>query len=122
MKLSTIDQAADALKRGELIIVMDDENRENEGDFIGSAEDITSEKEIETLKEDFAATLTHDLKVPIVAASNMIDLFLAKKFGEISDKQEFALNSMKSSNNELLNLVQILLETYKIKEKGAVAP
>ena len=25
---------------------------------------------------------------------------------------------MKSSNNELLDLVQILLETYKIKEKG----
>ncbi len=44
MKLSTIDQAVDALKRGELIIVMDDENRENEGDFIGSAEDITAEK------------------------------------------------------------------------------
>lgn len=80
--------------------------------------DITTEKEIETLKEDFVATLTHDLKVPIVAAANMIDLFLAHKFGDISTKQEFALNSMKSSNKELLDLVQILLETYKIKEKG----
>lgn len=80
--------------------------------------DITTEKEIENLKEDFVATLTHDLKVPIVAAANMIDLFLANKFGDISNKQEFALNSMKSSNKELLDLVQILLETYKIKEKG----
>ena len=80
--------------------------------------DITTEKEIETLKEDFVATLTHDLKVPIVAAANMIDLFLAHKFGDISTKQEFALNSMKASNKELLDLVQILLETYKIKEKG----
>lgn len=80
--------------------------------------DITTEKEIETLKEDFVATLTHDLKVPIVAAANMIDLFLAHKFGDISTKQEFALNSMKDSNKELLDLVQILLETYKIKEKG----
>lgn len=80
--------------------------------------DITTEKEIETLKEDFVATLTHDLKVPIIAAANMIDLFLAEKFGSISDKQEFALNSMKDSNKELLDLVQILLETYKIHEKG----
>ena len=64
------------------------------------------------------ATLTHDLKVPIVAAANMIDLFLAHKFGDISDKQEFALNSMRASNKELLDLVQILLETYKIHEKG----
>ena len=80
--------------------------------------DVTSEREIETLKTDFVATLTHDLKVPIVAAANMIDLFLAKKFGEISDKQEYALSNMKMSNQELLNLVQILLETYKISDKG----
>lgn len=44
MKLSTIDEALEAIQRGELIIVMDDENRENEGDFIGAAEDITAEK------------------------------------------------------------------------------
>jgi len=80
--------------------------------------DITTQKEIETLKEDFAATLTHDLKVPIVAAANIIDLFLAEKFGQISDKQKFALKNMKDSNKGLLDLVQILLETYKLKEKG----
>ncbi len=80
--------------------------------------DITTEKEIETLKEDFVATLTHDLKVPIVAAANIIDLFLAEKFGEISEKQKFALNSMKTSNQSLLELVQILLETYKLREQG----
>lgn len=86
--------------------------------FVLIIKDITTEKEIETLKEDFVATLTHDLKVPIVAASNMIDLFLANKFGEISDKQKFALDSMKTSNKSLLELVQILLETYKLKEQG----
>ena len=80
--------------------------------------DITTEKEIETLKEDFVATLTHDLKVPIVAASNMIDLFLANKFGNISEKQKFALDNMKASNKSLLDLVQILLETYKLKDQG----
>ncbi len=80
--------------------------------------DVTVEKEIETLKVDFAATLTHDLKVPIIAAANMIDLFLKEKFGPISDKQEFALKNMKTSNDELLELVQVLLETYKIDDKG----
>ncbi len=80
--------------------------------------DITVEKEIETLKTDFAATLTHDLKVPIIAAANMIDLFLNEKFGKVSEKQEFALKNMQASNNELLDLVQILLETYKIGDKG----
>ena len=82
--------------------------------------DVTVEREIETLKTDFAATLTHDLKVPIIAAANMIDLLLNEKFGEISEKQEFALKNMKSSNNELLELVQVLLETYKIDDKGGI--
>ena len=82
--------------------------------------DVTVEREIETLKTDFAATLTHDLKVPIIAAANMIDLFLNEKFGQISEKQKFALKNMKSSNNELLELVQVLLETYKIDEKGGI--
>ncbi len=82
--------------------------------------DVTVEREIETLKTDFAATLTHDLKVPIIAAANMIDLFLNEKFGQISEKQEFALKNMKSSNNKLLELVQILLETYKIDDKGGI--
>ena len=80
--------------------------------------DVTVEKEIETLKIDFAATLTHDLKVPIIAAANMIDLLINEKFGKISQKQEQALKNMKSSNDELLSLVQILLETYKIDDKG----
>jgi len=80
--------------------------------------DITNEKEIETLKEDFVATLTHDLKVPIVAESNIINFLIDGKFGEITEKQKVALLNMKNSNQELVELVQIILETYKVKEKG----
>ena len=80
--------------------------------------DITNEKQLESLKEDFIATLTHDLKVPIVAESNIINFFLQGKFGEINDKQKFALEGMKKSNNELVDLVQIILDTYKVKETG----
>lgn len=80
--------------------------------------DVTNEREIETLKEDFVATLTHDLKVPIVAEANIVEFLLEGKFGEITEKQKVALLNMKASNKELIDLVQILLETYKIKETG----
>ncbi len=79
---------------------------------------ISDQKEIETLKEDFIATLTHDLKVPIIAESNMLDLFLSGTFGEITEKQRVALNNMKASNNELIDLVQTVLETYKVNASG----
>ena len=42
-KLNTIDDAISSIKRGEVIIVVDDENRENEGDFLTAAEKITPE-------------------------------------------------------------------------------
>ena len=42
-RLSTVDQAIDAVARGQVIIVMDDEQRENEGDFICAAEKVTTE-------------------------------------------------------------------------------
>lgn len=43
IKLDTIEEALEDLKKGKVIIVVDDENRENEGDFICAAEVITPE-------------------------------------------------------------------------------
>ncbi len=42
-KLNTIDEAVEDLANGKLVIVVDDEDRENEGDFIAAAEKITPE-------------------------------------------------------------------------------
>jgi 3,4-dihydroxy 2-butanone 4-phosphate synthase / GTP cyclohydrolase II len=41
--LNTIPEAIDAIRNGEMIIVVDDEDRENEGDFIAAAEKVTPE-------------------------------------------------------------------------------
>jgi len=41
--LSTIEAAVEAIARGEILIVMDDEDRENEGDFVCAAEKVTPE-------------------------------------------------------------------------------
>ena len=43
-KLNTIEEAIEDFRNGEFIIVVDDEDRENEGDFIIAAEKITPEK------------------------------------------------------------------------------
>ncbi|MBR1907946.1 PAS domain-containing sensor histidine kinase [bacterium] len=81
--------------------------------YIVLIKNVTNQKELEKLKEDFVATLTHDLKVPIVAESNMLDFLMNETFGEINDKQRDVLNKMKGSNSELIELVQMLLDTYK---------
>ncbi|WP_462135420.1 bifunctional 3,4-dihydroxy-2-butanone-4-phosphate synthase/GTP cyclohydrolase II [Porphyromonas endodontalis] len=43
-KLNTIEEALADFKEGKFVIVVDDEDRENEGDFITAAETITPEK------------------------------------------------------------------------------
>ncbi len=43
IKIDTIEEAIDEIKHGKVIIVVDDEDRENEGDFICAAESITPE-------------------------------------------------------------------------------
>ena len=43
IKLNTIEEAIEDIKQGKIIIVVDDENRENEGDFIAAAEKVTPE-------------------------------------------------------------------------------
>lgn len=43
IKLNTIDEAIQDIKDGKVIIVVDDENRENEGDFLTAADNVTPE-------------------------------------------------------------------------------
>ncbi len=42
-QLNTISEAIEDIKNGKVIIVVDDENRENEGDFLAAAEKVTPE-------------------------------------------------------------------------------
>lgn len=44
MKLNTIEEALEDFRQGKFVIVVDDENRENEGDLIIAAEKITPEQ------------------------------------------------------------------------------
>ena len=41
--LNTIKEAIEDIRNGKVVIVVDDENRENEGDFVGAADKVTAE-------------------------------------------------------------------------------
>ena len=40
---NTIDEAIEAVRAGEVVVIVDDEDRENEGDFVCAAEKTTPE-------------------------------------------------------------------------------
>lgn len=79
---------------------------------------IENEKQLQLFKDEFTATLTHDMKVPVIAELNSINYLLDGRFGELNQKQKDILNLMKISNQELKDLIENLVETYKIEQKA----
>ena len=81
--------------------------------FVGVIRDVTEQKKSDKLRDDFIATLTHDLRTPLLAAIQTLTFFLEGALGELDDKQKLLLSTMQKSNEDLLGLVNALLEVYK---------
>ena len=78
---------------------------------------LKQEKQLQMFKEEFAATLTHDMKVPVIAELNSLNYLLEGRFGELNKKQAEIINLMKLSNQELKDLIENMLETYRLEQK-----
>lgn len=81
--------------------------------FVGVIRDVTEQKKADKLRDDFIATLTHDLRTPLLAAIQTLTFFLNGALGELDEKQKLLLTTMQKSNEDLLGLVNALLEVYK---------
>ncbi|HEY9753937.1 MAG TPA: protoglobin domain-containing protein [Oculatellaceae cyanobacterium] len=64
-------------------------------------------------REDFVATLTHDLKTPVSATNRAVRFLLDGDFGAVSEGQKEILDTILQSNTALYSLVQTLLDVYK---------
>ena len=92
----------------------------SETNFVGVIHDISEQKESDKLRDDFIATLTHDLRTPLLAAIQTLKFFIDGSLGEISDKQKVLLSTMQKSNEDLLGLVNALLEVYRFDAQKLV--
>ena len=91
------------------------EDASDEERFVGVIRNYTQQKETERLRDDFIATLTHDLRTPLLAAIQTLRFFLDGSLGELSDQQKVLLSTMLQSNEDLLGLVNALLEVYRFE-------
>ncbi|MCA9801907.1 MAG: PAS domain-containing protein, partial [Cyanobacteria bacterium HKST-UBA02] len=64
-------------------------------------------------REDFVATLTHDLKTPILAANRALKLLRDGDFGDIQDTQKELIETILQSNDAMYQMVLTLLDVYK---------
>jgi two-component system sensor histidine kinase/response regulator len=63
-------------------------------------------------RENFVHCLTHDLRTPLVAANRMLGLIQKGVFGEVAEKMDEAIATILSSNDNLLDMLNNLLEVY----------
>jgi len=70
-------------------------------------------KKQEHLRDNFVATLTHDLKVPMLAENQTITYLLKGAYGEITEDQREVLDLIRSTNNSSLEMIGTLLEVYR---------
>ncbi len=65
------------------------------------------------IKDNFVATLTHDLKVPLLAEKQTLDYLRRGTYGDLSEPQGEVLDVLQSANQSNLDLVNGILEIYR---------
>ncbi len=73
---------------------------------------LESQDQLVRLREDFASTLTHDLKTPLLGAIETINAFQQGQFGSVSISQQKVLATMQRSHQSSLQLLETLLDIY----------
>lgn len=68
---------------------------------------------LEKQREDFIATLVHDLKTPLIGADRTLELIINGTLGEVDESQSEVLQMVRRSNQGLLRMVQNLIEVYR---------
>jgi two-component system, NarL family, sensor kinase len=70
------------------------------------------------LREDFASTLTHDLKTPLLGEIAALEAFQNENFGAVTSMQQQVLTMMSCSHQTSLQLVETLLDVYRNDTEG----
>jgi PAS domain S-box-containing protein len=76
-------------------------------------QDITHLKELDRIKSDFVATVSHDLRSPLTAILGYVELI--ERAGKINDQQKEFINRVQFSVNNITSLINDLLDLGRIE-------
>lgn len=91
--------------------VKDDSSRTT--GLVGMFSSATDRVILQQQREDFVATLTHDLKTPVSATNRAVKFLIEGDFGAVTESQKEILDTILQSNTALYGLVQTLLDVYR---------
>jgi two-component system NarL family sensor kinase len=77
-----------------------------------------AQQQLASLRENFASTLTHDLKTPLLGAIETLNSWQQGYFGDVTQQQQDVLAMMTRSHQSSLQLVETLLDVYRNDTEG----
>lgn len=92
--------------------------RDEPGEISGAVvvlRDVTAEREIEKMKDEFVANVSHELRTPITAILGYSDILLKGLRGPLEPKQVKDLSAIRSGGQRLLLVINDLLDISKIE-------
>lgn len=84
-----------------------------------STMEVTERRRLIQQREDFVATLVHDLKTPLLGAEKTLESMISGLVGDLDPEQSDVLGMLKRSNQQLLSMVQNLIEFYHYDNQTA---
>lgn len=79
---------------------------------------LETERNLAQVREDLIATLTHDLKTPLLGEQKTLQYFQEETFGPLGEEQKEVLGALLRSNERQLSLVETLLAVYRNDNLG----
>lgn len=98
--------------------VLSDRNRLYQQTLLQQQAKIQAQEKLASLREDFASTLTHDLKTPLLGAIETLKAFQQESFGVVQATQQPVLTTMVRSHQTTLQMVETLLDVYRNDNEG----
>jgi two-component system NarL family sensor kinase len=98
--------------------MLSDRNRSYQQTVLQQQSQLESQEQLARLREDFASTLTHDLKTPLLGAIETLKAFQQGSFGEVQSAQQSVLAMMIRSQRTTLQIVETLLDVYRNDNEG----
>jgi len=95
--------------------IMQEINGKKEEGFICVLGDVSTLKELDRVKETYVATLTHDLKTPLLAQQMVLETLGTGRIGPITEEQRKLLLGAKESVQDLVDMVNSTLLFYKLE-------
>ncbi|WP_242037945.1 sensor histidine kinase KdpD [Tolypothrix sp. FACHB-123] len=118
IKASTIASRAIAVMALIVTGILSDRLRRSQEAIAIARAKLQSQAELVKVREDFASTITHDLKTPLLGAIETIKAFQQEKFGSVSSTQQQVLATMARSHQTSLQLLETLLDIYRNDTEG----